>query len=146
MTIVRQLATTTRQLGVVAVALILAVLSATPAVADSGITQVDEFTFEDVHPCTGEPRTVDAVYTATIHEHPNLTLLRIVMHSVASDGTVERGVQVVTDHVRRDVVRVQFNTVNVDAGGNRFIGHLRLVIDETGFHEDRSYVCTGGPT
>lgn len=123
----------------------LALLPVATAVADPGFTFVDEFVYEDVHPCTGEPRTVDSVYTVTINEHVNGATIVIRMRSVASDGTVERGTQVINDNHRRGFLRGHFNTNNLDGDGNRFIGHAKWVIDaDTGeLDETRHYTCAG---
>lgn len=134
-----------RLVGLVVAVVTLALLPAVAAIADPGVTFVDEFVYEDVHPCTGEPRTVDSVYTITLNEHVNGATIVIEMRSVASDGTVERGVQVINDNHRRGFLRGHFTTNNVDEDGNRFIGHARWVIDgDTGeLDETRHYTCPG---
>lgn len=140
-------ATRSRLAGLVLLVVCLVALQHQVALADPGFSFVDEFIYEDVHPCTGETRTVDSVYTVTVHEHPNNTVLVIEMYSVASDGTVERGHQVLVESPRAGLLRVHFATNNVDGEGNRFIGHLRATLDRSSgeLTEHRSYTCTGAP-
>jgi hypothetical protein len=114
--------------------------------ADGGITVIDEFTYDDVHPCTGQERTVEAANTLRIHEHRNGGMLQVDMYSVASDGTVERGHQVVHDNAAAAVASGHLNTNNVDPAGNRFIGHVQWRLDLNTFEfsvDRRWYTCTG---
>jgi len=62
---------------------------------------VVEFVHEDVNPCTGEPRTVNATSTITLKEHPNGATIVIQMSEVLSDGSLVRGSQTVNDNHQR---------------------------------------------
>jgi len=130
----------------VAVAVGLALLPFGVAAADvERIEFTDVFAYEDVHPCTGVPRTVDAVYSVSIKEHQNGATIVIDMRESASDGSVTKGIQVINDNHRRGFYRGMFAFNSVDPEGNRLIGHAKWRVDaETGIDvETRHYVCPG---
>jgi hypothetical protein len=70
-----------------AVALLLAVAVAAPAMADKPVTFSDSDTFTDVNPCTGLEHEITINLEGSIHEHQNNMVVKAQRSGSADDGS-----------------------------------------------------------
>ncbi len=106
----------------------LLMLSVAPAAADKPRVLVEEQTFSDMNPCSGEWHTLSFVQTVNVHEHKNKAIVHVVTDVTSDDGFVGRGVESFHEEDEGFRSNINFMMSNAETG-EKFFVKGKLVVD-----------------